>query len=520
MKYKFQLTLQHIFWRVENLYKDQEIVWRNYEGKIERYTYLEFAKRSRKLASFFNSLGLKVGDRIATLEWNTRSHLEAYMASTIIGLVLHIINVRFHPSEIEYVIKHFGDKYLLASPEFSNIANELKSRGVLKDAFILDKEFDKIIESQDPIKELPMIDEDYDAIACYTSGTTGKPKGIVYTHRTTYLNSLNLLLKDVVGITKSDTVLVVVPMFHINGWNFPFASLMIGAKLVLPGPRPKSKDLAELIQKEKVTIAAGAPTVWIDFLDFIERENYDISSLKIVVTGGAEPPRAIAEKFRKYGVKLIHAWGMTETEAIASINNTDDLDQITKQGIPVPGIEMKLMSIEGENELPWDGKTVGELWVSGAWVASEYYNDIEKTKEAFRLRENKIWLRTGDLVTIDEKGYIKVVDRLKDIIKSGGEWISSIDLENAIASHPKVLEAAVVGVKDERWGERPIALVVPKKEYRGILTEKEIVDYLISLNRFPKWWIPDKIIFVEEIPKTSTGKIDKKLIRDMYGKKK
>ena len=270
MKYKFQLTLQDIFWRVENLYKDKEIVGRNYEGKIERYSYLDFAKRVRKLASFLGSLELKMGDRIATLEWNTRSHLEMYFASTIMGYVMHTINVRFHLSEIEYVINHFGDKYLFVSPEFSDIAKELKSE--LKGVFVLDKEFDKIIDSQKPIAELPPLDEDQEAVACYTSGTTGRSKGIVYTHRTIYLHSLALLLKDVIGITRDDAVLVVVPMFHINGWDLPFASLMIGAKLVLPGPRPKARDLAELIEKEKVTIATGAPTVWIDFLDFIERK--------------------------------------------------------------------------------------------------------------------------------------------------------------------------------------------------------------------------------------------------------
>lgn len=253
--------------------------------------------------------------------------------------------------------------------------------------------------------------------------------------------------------------------------------------------------------------------MWIDFLNFIEKENYDISSLKIVVTGGAEPPKIIAEKFNKMGVHLYHAWGMTETEAITTVNQNQEM--ISSQGIPLPGIEIKLMGLDREEELPWDSKSIGELWVSGAWIAKEYYKEIEKTRETFKLINSRTWMRTGDIVTINNKGYIKIVDRAKDLIKSGGEWISSIDLENAITGYYKVFEAAVVGVKDEKWGERPIALVKPKKEYEGNITENEIKQYLLSLNKFPRWWIPDKIIFVDEIPKTSTGKLDKKVIREM-----
>ncbi|BAB65019.1 long-chain fatty acid--CoA ligase [Sulfurisphaera tokodaii] len=505
--YEFPLTIQHIFWRVEKLYPESEIVSRS--EKIERMSYKEFALRVRKLSSFLKSLKLEKGDKVASIEWNTRRHLELYFATTNMGYILHTINVRFHPNEIEYVINHAGDKFVFTSPEFE--ISKLKTS--LSGIFYLDENFDKAIDMQKPIDSFPQLDEKDEAVICYTSGTTGKPKGIMYTHRSIYIHSLTLLAKDAVGISRNDTVLVVVPMFHINGWDLPFSALMTGAKLVLPGPRPTSKDLAELIEKEKVTIAAAAPTIWIDFLNFIEKENYNISSLKTVVTGGAEPPRIIAEKFNKMGIRLYHAWGMTETEAITTVNQ--DQEKISSQGIPLPGIEMRLVSLDNEKELPWDGESIGELWVSGAWVAKEYYKEAEKSKETFRVIDNRIWLRTGDIVTIDKYGYIKIVDRAKDLIKSGGEWISSIDLENAIMSYYKVFEAAVVAVKDEKWGERPVALVVPKKEYEGKITESEIKEYLLSLNRFPKWWIPDKVLFINELPKTSTGKLDKKVIREL-----
>jgi fatty-acyl-CoA synthase len=518
MKYKeYQLTLQHILWRVEKLFFDSEIISRISEYSIKRYTYRDFAVRVRKIAKFLSSLNLSIGDKIGTIEWNTSRHLEIYMASTILGYVLHTINVKFAPNEMEYVINHAEDKVLFVNSEFENIIKNIKLINIKNILYISD-EFDKIINEYPTIDSLPDLDENQPAIICYTSGTTGKPKGIVYTHRTVFLHSLTLLAKDVIGISRNDSVLVIVPMFHINGWDLPFSSLMTGAKIVLPGPRPKPKDIAELIEKERVTIAAAAPTIWIDFLNYIEKENYDISSLKIIITGGAEPPRSIPEKFKKYGVKVYHAWGMTETEAIASVNQTENLNQISKQGIPLPGIEIKVVSIDDGKELPWDGESVGELWISGAWVAKEYYKEEEKSKEVFIIEGNKVWLRTGDIVTIDEKGNIKVVDRLKDLIKSGGEWISSIDLENSIMSYYKVHEAAVIGIKDERWSERPVALVVPKSEYKNNITQNEILEYLISLNKFPKWWLPDKIIFVEELPKTSTGKLDKKLIREKFSK--
>ncbi|TRM88482.1 AMP-dependent synthetase, partial [Sulfolobus sp. E3] len=344
------------------------------------------------------------------------------------------------------------------------------------------------------------------AIACFTSGTTGKPKGVIYSHRSVFIHSSSLLAKDVVGISSSDTVMPIVPMFHISAWDIPFASLMTGARLVLPGPRPKAEDIVNLIKSFNVTIGVGAPTVWIDVVNYAERENINLSPLKVVVTGGAEPPLGLIKNLKeKFNVKTVHAWGMTETEAIATVNRSDDVNKLVEQGIPIPAFEISLISPDGK-ELPWDGKSVGELVVKGAFVTKRYSNT-----DANVLHNNE-WFRTGDVAKINKDGSIKVVDRLKDLIKSGGEWISSVDLENAIMSYDKVLEAVVVGIPDERWGERPVALVVKKSGVN--VTAEEIIEYLKSLNKFAKWQLPDKIIFVDSIPKTSTGKLDKKVVRE------
>lgn len=408
------------------------------------------------------------------------------------GGILHTVNVRFHPSEMEYVIKDFGDKAVFMDKDI-DYKSDLPT-------FIFDEKYDEEVNSREPISNIPDIDEREGAIACFTSGTTGRPKGVVYSHRSVFVHSLSLLTADALGISSNDVVMPVVPMFHISAWDVPFASLMTGAKLVLPGPRPKAEDLVNLIKEYKVTIAVGAPTVWIDVVNYLEREKKDLSPLKVVVTGGAEPPVGLVKKLKEFGVKTYHAWGMTETEAIATLNKNDE--RISEQGYPIPGVEISLVDLEGK-ELPWDGKSVGELVVRGAFVTKRYSNAQTQSEK---------WFRTGDVVKVNPDGSIKVVDRLKDLIKSGGEWISSIDLENAIMSYEKVLEATVVAVKDERWGERPVAVVVKKPGVE--VTAEEIIEYLKSLNRFPKWWLPDKILFVDSLPKTSTGKLDKKVIRE------
>ncbi|MEM4944569.1 MAG: long-chain fatty acid--CoA ligase [Saccharolobus sp.] len=486
----YNLNIHSIFWRVEKLYREREIISRTHEG-IVKYTYADFALRVRKLANLLRKFS---GEKVASIAWNTHRHLELYFAVPLMGGILHTVNVRFHQSEIDYVIKEFGDKAIFMDKDIG-YKSDLPT-------FVFDEKYDEEINSQEPIAEFPDVDERRGAIACFTSGTTGKPKGVIYSHRSIFIHSLSILAADVVGITSNDTVLPIVPMFHISAWDIPFASLMTGARLVLPGPRPRAEEIVRLIKDYKVTIAAGAPTVWIDVVSYVEREKLDLYPLKVVVTGGAEPPLGLIKRLKELGVKTYHAWGMTETEAIATLNKNED--RISEQGYPIPGFEINLVDPAGK-ELPWDGKSVGELAVRGAFVIKNYSNakvDLVNGK----------WFRTGDVAKINQDGSVKVVDRLKDLIKSGGEWVSSIELENAIMSYEKVLEAAVIGIQDEKWGERPIALVVKKPGVE--VKAEEIIEYLKSLNKFPKWWLPDKILFVNSLPKTSTGKLDKKVIRE------
>jgi fatty-acyl-CoA synthase len=508
----YNLSLNNIFWRVEKLYYDREIVSR-LSDKIFKYTYKDFALRVRKLSNFVLNKGIRRGDVVGSIAWNTHRHLELYFAIPLINSVLHTINVRFHPSEMSYVIDAANDKLVFYEEDLSGSIREIK--GKTKASLIpLSKETDEEIDSFNPVEKYEEIDEREGAVICYTSGTTGHPKGVVYSHRSIFIHSLALLPKDVTGISSNEVVMPVVPMFHISSWDIPYASLMTGAKLVLPGPRPQPEDLFNLIKREGVTIATGAPTVWISFLDYILKERLDISPLKVIITGGAEPPKGLMKTLKdKFSVRTIHAWGMTETEAITTVNLSEDLDFLNKQGIPMPGIEYTAIDENGR-EIRWNGKDMGELIIRGAWVTDGYYNNPEKSKEIMVEMEGKKWLRTGDMVNIDENGFIKVVDRKKDLIKSGGEWISSVDLENAIMSFPPVLEAVAIGVKDEKWGERPIAMVVLREEFKGKVKEEDIKDFLMSINKFPKWWIPDKIVFVDSIPKTSTGKLDKKVVRE------
>ncbi len=511
----FQLTTQHIFWRIERLFGKQQIVSRASDGSLDRYSYLEFSQRVRKLAHLLNEkLGLKKGDMVGSLAWNTRRHLELYLATTMMGYVLHTINVRFHQEEIEFVLNEAQDKVLFFDSDLTGTLINLTKRKNNMEPVLheMSGSFDALVNFSEIESTLPPLKETDPAILCYTSGTTGHPKGVAYTHRTVFLHSSMLLQRDTLGISSTETVLPIVPMFHISAWDTPFASLMAGAKLVLPGPRPRSVELVELVEKEKVTLAIGAPTIWIDFLQVAHQKNHDISSLKTVVTGGTEPPRSLVENFSKnFGIRTYHAWGMTETEAISSVNTTVDFNNISRQGVPPLGLEVEMLD-DDDKPLPWDGESMGELVVTGAWVARSYFRHKPEDTYKFIERDGRAWLRTGDIVTIDPSGSIKIVDRKKDLIKSGGEWISSVDLENAIMLHEAVLEAAVVGVPDDRWDERPVAFVSMKDPSRKT-PANEIINFLKTQNRFPNWWLPDKIYFVEGIQKTSTGKFDKKSLR-------
>jgi len=528
------LTMTQMMERAEKYFPKKQVVSRTESG-IQRFTYKQVAERTRRLADSLTKLGVTKGEKVGTLAWNHHRHLEAYFAIPCMGAVLHTINIRLSPQHISYIINHAEDKVLLVDsdilPLLESCAAELKT----VKAFIImtdEKElpettlspvyhYEQLLAEANPEFNYPKdLDENDPAGLCYTSATTGNPKGVVYSHRGIFLHSLALGLADSAAISEKDISLTVVPMFHVNAWGMPFAGVWFGTTLVLPGPYFTPKLLAELIEQEKVTITSGVPTIWLGLLKELGEGAYDLSSLRGILCGGSAAPKGMIKAFeQKYKVPFMHAYGMTETSPLAlfsslksyqeELDYEERLELRAKQGTLVPGLEMKILGKDGE--VAWDGKEMGELCLRGPWIASEYYKD-ERTKDAF----HEGWLHTGDVATIDEEGFVKVVDRTKDLIKSGGEWISSVDLENALMAHEAVFEAAVVAVPHERWQERPLACVVLKDSYKGKTAKEELLEFLKP--QFAKWWIPDEILFLEEIPKTSVGKFLKMALRDQVQK--
>ena len=526
------LTLHHFLDRAARLFPRKEIATRTAAG-MHRYTYADFHRRVHRLAHALNRLGIGRGDRVATFAWNTYRHLEIYFAAPCMGAVLHTLNIRLAPDQLVYVINHAEDRVIFVDASLVPLLERIRDQIPTVKAFVVMSDtgpipttlspaldYEALLEeSPDASYPWPRLDENAAAGMCYTSGTTGNPKGVVYSHRAIFLHSLALCLADTFGICEQDVLMPVVPMFHANAWGMPFAGVMVGAKLVFPGPHLQPRDIAELIQNERVTVTAGVPTIWIGLYALLERERYDLSSLRVMPVGGSAMPRALIEAFEKrFGIRVAHAWGMTEMTPLGTVANLksymadwpeeERFAIRAKQGMPVVGVEIRAVDDQGR-EVPWDGKTMGELQVRGPWVIRAYYND-PRTAEAFQ----DGWFRTGDVVTIDPEGYIQIVDRIKDLIKSGGEWISSVDLENALMAHPKVLEAAVIAVPHPKWQERPLAVVVPRPEFKEDLTKEELLEFLRP--RFAKWWLPDDIVFVEAIPKTSVGKFDKKVLREQF----
>ncbi|MBE4906767.1 long-chain fatty acid--CoA ligase [Bacillus luteolus] len=516
--------------RAEKFFPKKQVISRTAEGK-KTHTYKEIGERTRRLASALEKLGVKKGERVGTIAWNHHRHLESYFAIPGIGAVLHTINIRLAPNHISYIVNHAEDQVLLIDEDLLPLVESVKDELSTVKAFVIMTEKDSLPETrlqpvyhyEELLKEgnpsfefVTDIDENEPAGMCYTSATTGNPKGVVYSHRGIVLHSMALGLADCSGLSENDVSMPVVPMFHVNAWGMPFAATWFGTTQVMPGPYFTPKIIAELIQSEKVTISAGVPTIWLGLLNELEQGNYDTSSITRILCGGSAAPKGMIKAFEtKYKIPFVHAYGMTETSPLVvlsrlksyqeNLSDEERLDIRSKQGSLVPGVEMKVIGKDGD--VAWDGQEMGELLLRGPWIASEYYKD-ERTTDAFR----DGWLYTGDVVTVDEEGIIKIVDRTKDLVKSGGEWISSVDLENALMAHEAIFEAAVIAVPHEQWQERPIACVVLKDAYKEKVTKEEIYDFLKP--QFAKWWLPDDILFLDTIPKTSVGKFLKRALRD------
>jgi fatty-acyl-CoA synthase len=525
----YQLTLPAMLRRAEALYGPKEIVTRKPDKSFHRYTYADFVRRAKKLATALGELGLEKSDRVATLAWNNHQHLEAYFGVPCAGLVLHTINPRLSADDLAYIIDHAEDRVLLVDETMVGLLDGLGDRVDLDRVFVLSADgsaqeglesYEDLLSGADESRfEYPDFDEDDAAAMCYTSGTTGRPKGALYSHRAICLHSVASAMTDMLGISERDVVMPVVPMFHVNAWGLPFTATLVGAKQVLPGPHLDPESLLEDMSNEGVTITAGVPTIFFGILRKLDEGagSYNLSSVREMVIGGSAAPEGMIRAFEeRHNLRVLHAWGMTETTPLGTVCNLssvlDDAPEDERykvratQGLPGPFIEVRARGDEGF--VPWDGETMGELEVRGPWVSGAYFN----TEEGADKFTEDGWFKTGDIVTIDENGYVEIQDRTKDLIKSGGEWISSVALENALMANDAVAEAAVIAIPDERWGERPLGVVVLKEGAEA--TEEELLSHLASDH--PKWSLPDAIEFVDEIPHTATGKALKMALRERY----
>ena len=530
----YPLTVTNILHRARTYFPRKEVVTLLPEG-VHRYTYADLYARVCRLAYSLAALGVEKGDRVGVFGWNTCRYLEAYFAAPCMGAVVHTINIRLGANDLMHIINHAQDKVLLVDadllPAIEAIAPQLKTVQhfvIMGDApsqgsgLAPAHDYEQLLEAAPDSFDFPRLEEETPAALCYTSATTGNPKGVVYSHRALYLHTLTQCMTDSLGLSERDVILPVVPMFHANTWGAPYSAAFIGATLALPGPRPDAAAVCRLIQEERVTVSLGVPTIWISLLDYLSRSDgpRDLSSLRLVVSGGSAVPPYLFDAFDELGIPLVHAYGMTEATPLVTICNykshMDALDAQAKmevrakQGFPVAGLEIRLVD-EASADLPWDGAQRGELLVRGPWIASQYMDD-PRSAEAFI----DGWFHTGDVATVDAEGYVQLVDRARDMVKSGGEWISSVDLEAAIMSHPGVYEAAVIAIPHQRWQERPLAYVAPTQEQRGLLARDDVLNHLEG--RFARWWLPDDVVFVDEIPKTAVGKFDKKALRERFAR--
>jgi fatty-acyl-CoA synthase len=527
----FDLTLQHTLDRATRLFADREIVT-NTENGAQRTTYGAWAKRVNQLAGALTKLGIKPGDRVGTLGWNTAAHLELYFGIPCIGAVLHTLNLRLFPPDLSYIINDAQDSVIFVDgdlvPLLERIADQLSTVRALvvmnspakraSDVQLPQMlDYETLLAEQPTAYAWPALDENQAAAMCYTSGTTGNPKGVVYSHRSIILHSLVGAMPDVLNLGENDVVMPFVPMFHANAWGLAHGAPLVGASLVFPGRLMDPVSVTKLMESERVTLAAGVPTIWIGMLQVLAKEPHDLTSVERIICGGSAVPMAMIEGLQAHGLNIIQAWGMTEMSPLGSVARLKSKLKAlptaeqnvyrAKQGVMTPLVDFRVLDDDGK-PIPWDGKTFGELQVRGPWITGAYYHSADASKFVDG------WLLTGDVVTIDPEGYIGIVDRSKDVIKSGGEWVSSVDLENIIMGHPQVLEAAVIGVPDPKWQERPCAYVVPKPEFKDTLTKEDIISYLQP--RVARISLPDEVIFIEAVPKTSVGKFDKTVLRKQH----
>jgi len=520
---------------------DTEIVTRTIEGPVHRYTYRDLHARARRLANALGRLGVSTGDRIGTLAWNTHRHMELYYGVSGMGAVLHTINPRLFPEQIEYIANHAEDSYLFVDLTFVPLLEGLADKLTTVKGYVLMTDrahmpadcklpnlmcYEDLLAAESEEFDWPEFDENTASSLCYTSGTTGNPKGVLYSHRSTVLHSFAVCMRDCLGLSSADNALIIVPLFHANAWGIPYAAAMCGAKLVFPGAKLDGQSVFELLRDEKCNFSLGVPTVWLMFFQYLDAHpNLDLKrdiKLNRVVIGGSAAPRAMIERFwNQLGAYVVHAWGMTEMSPLgttgtllpkhAGLPDKERFDIQSKQGRVVYGVETKIVGDDGA-EQPRDGKAFGNLMVKGPWITAGYFKG-----EGGEILDGDGFFNTGDVATLDPDGYMQITDRAKDVIKSGGEWISSIDLENAAVAHPAVAEAAVIGVFHPKWQERPLLICVkkPGQEEPG---RDEMLAFLE--DKVAKWWLPDDVVFVEQLPHTATGKLLKTKLREDFANHK
>ncbi len=526
----FPLTITAVLRHGMSVYAGAECVTWSDAGP-RRATYGTIAANAGRLANALTRLGVQPGDRVGTFMWNSQEHMEAYLAIPSMGAVLHTLNIRLFPEQLAYVINHGEDKVVLVDDSLVPVLGKVVSELTSVECFVIVGDGDaaalgtdrpiarysELLAQESPDVAWPDIDEHQAAAMCYTSGTTGNPKGVAYSHRSAFLHSFAALTGNALDLSERDRILMIVPMFHANAWGIPYAAFLCGASLVMPGRFLQAEPLTRMVKEERVTFSGAVPTIWADIYRYGEEHDIDLSSIRMIVCGGSAVPRSLMENFeKKYGVRIIQAWGMTETSPLAAVahppasvavGSTEEMDWRARTGRVVGGVELRIVDDAGRS-LPWDGEAVGEIEVRGPWITASYYRD--PSPEKF----DDGWLRTGDVGSVSPEGYIQITDRAKDVIKSGGEWISSVELENFLMGHPDVLEASVIGVPDPRWDERPLACVVRKGDSK--VDAAALAGYLAG--HVAKWQIPERWSFIDEVPKTSVGKFDKKVLRARHEK--